>query len=100
MGTEDESTLTLQGRATAAAGAALVAACIVNPLDVIKVGVCWACMPSLPHARQAVADTAAAVLFCGRLPPQTRIQAQAMAEASGQRSGCSTPWTCTSTLYE
>lgn len=50
MGTEDESTLTLQGRATAAAGAALVAACIVNPLDVIKVGVCWACMASLMHA--------------------------------------------------
>jgi hypothetical protein len=37
MGTEDETELTLQGRATAAAGAALVAACIVNPLDVIKV---------------------------------------------------------------
>lgn len=50
MGTEDESTLTLQGRATAAAGAALVAACIVNPLDVIKVSVCWACMHSLMHA--------------------------------------------------
>lgn len=38
MGTEDETGLTMQGRATAAAGAALVAACIVNPLDVIKVG--------------------------------------------------------------
>ena len=38
MPTEDESQLTLKGRATAAAGAAFVAAAIVNPLDVIKVG--------------------------------------------------------------
>lgn len=40
MGTEDETDLSLQNRAIAAAGAALVAACIVNPLDVIKVGTC------------------------------------------------------------
>lgn len=38
MPTQEESQLTLQGRATAAAGAAVVAAAIVNPLDVIKVG--------------------------------------------------------------
>lgn len=53
MGTEDETDLSLQNRAIAAAGAALVAACIVNPLDVIKVGTCQ----QLQHA----GDDAAAV---------------------------------------
>jgi hypothetical protein len=45
MGTEDEQQLTVAGRAQAAAGAAFVAAAIVNPLDVIKVGV--GCLPYL-----------------------------------------------------
>jgi hypothetical protein len=92
MGTEDETELTLQGRATAAAGAALVAACIVNPLDVIKV--CLSCSSAALSGQ--VSGSCADVVM---LLLQTRIQAQAMAEASGQR-GCSTPWICTSTLYE
>jgi len=93
MGTEDETELTLQGRAVAAAGAALVAACIVNPLDVIKVrtGHCHALWSKIPGCCGSADDWL--------LLLQTRIQAQAMAESSGQR-GCSTPWTCTSTLYE
>jgi hypothetical protein len=41
MGTEDEQQLTVAGRAQAAAGAAFVAAAIVNPLDVIKVSCCF-----------------------------------------------------------
>lgn len=40
MGNESEQQLTVAGRAQAAAGAAVVAAAIVNPLDVIKVGFC------------------------------------------------------------
>lgn len=97
MGTEDETELTLQGRATAAAGAALVAACIVNPLDVIKVS----CKTPL-CCKESSADPTGCMLMLILLlwlVLQTRIQAQAMAESSGQRS-CSTPWTCTSTLYE
>lgn len=49
MGTEDEQQLTVAGRAQAAAGAAFVAAAIVNPLDVIKVGIC--CMHRLTLLR-------------------------------------------------
>jgi hypothetical protein len=131
MGTEDESQLTLQGRAAAAAGAALVAACIVNPLDVIKVRV-WSERSAadgdhaaglavvrgaapIPPPRtlllllRLMSQTSNPLLLLPAVPPsppprpsttQTRIQAQAMAESLGQKAACSSPWTCSSTLYE
>jgi hypothetical protein len=68
MGTEDETELTLQGRATAAAGAALVAACIVNPLDVIKVS-----LPCIATALQCclavVAGSCANVVIAAAADP-------------------------------
>jgi hypothetical protein len=105
MADEAPPVLSMHGRATAAAGAALVAAAVVNPLDVIKVRLRMVqAVAAMLH--KTVCDSSMSVCApCNRAPhapPQTRIQVQAMAAAAGAPpdSGGLPQFRCVSTLYE
>ena len=104
MGTEDETELTQGRRCLAAAGAAVVAATIVNPLDVVKVNwLLMLCGCSGERARwlRTLLDYPHTRALRWRVPTQnttqqTRMQAQALpALAACSPSGC-----YNSTLYE
>jgi hypothetical protein len=106
MADEAPPVLSMHGRATAAAGAALVAAAVVNPLDVIKVRLDMVqAVAAMLH--MTVCDSSMSVCAPPRnraphAPPQTRIQVQAMAAAAGAPpdSGGLPQFRCVSTLYE
>jgi len=120
MPTEDEATLTLTNRCIAAGGAAVVAATVVNPLDVIKVRCCDGVVLMRRQMQPATGLVGWGVMrwvVRGRAHAQhqpceqrqhtrqTRIQAQAMASASGRAaaaasSGPADPASMVHTLYE